>query len=107
MVENFLITLGIIWNSYAVRLSDMLDHYGSDAFHEDTYAILRSIAESLTPYEHLEQFEKHMREVKGLESPFPGGVGVAPPTRSESVRLQSRVDKLKGSEENPFLRMRR
>ncbi len=107
MVSNFLVTLGIVWNSYAVRLGDMLDHYGPDAFHEDTYAMLRSISKSLTPSEHLEHLEAHMLEVKGLGSPFVGGVGVAPPTQSESTRLQSRVNKLTGAGPNPFSRMRR
>ncbi len=107
MVEGFLVTLGIVWNSYAIRLGDMLDHYGPEAFPDETYAMLRLIAESHTPSEHLELFEAYMLKANGLKSPYVGGAGLAPPTRSEHDRLQARVSKLTGGAENPFSRMRR
>ncbi len=96
MVEGFLFTLAIGWNSYASRLGQMLDHYGPEAFSEETYAMLRLIAVSLTSHDHLEQLEKHMLEVKGLGSMFPGGVMATPPTQAEHDRIQARVDEVMG-----------
>ncbi len=94
MVEGFMVTLAIVWNSYAVRLERMLEHYGPEAFHEETYAMLQLSATSLSPSEHLERLEKHLLEVKGLEPAFVGGVGEAPPTRAEYDLAQARVDEL-------------
>jgi hypothetical protein len=94
MVEGFVVTMAIVWNSYAVRLDKMLEHYGPEAFHEETYAMLRLVSSSLSPSEHLERLEKHLLEVKGLEPAFVGGVGEAPPTRAEYDLAQSRVDEV-------------
>ena len=92
MVSQFDLTMAFAWNSYAIRLTALLVHYGPEAFNEETYAILRFAAVSLTSMEHLEMIETYMMEGKRRPSCFVGGARYTPPTNFEQDLLEKRVD---------------